>query len=463
MESTGTKTTAAAVKVSNEKDTTDATLKNPISMVTDLILYPIGYATDDTTLASWTRSTADAVRRNSNLSPLECIVKDGVYTPEESIAEPVREHTYLRPKEPRISGDSAIDNRNAEEFNEEIELWEKHDAMYTRNMKTFSKRHEHWHLIEDEKRRKFPQLYQFMVDRISILSQDLIATRMGMDWESINSRQDPIEIRQHIYVTHSAVSTGVRILDQLDTFKNLLNSKMKETERVREYYLIFQAKVRAALEMDCPKLSDAMLCAIFLNSLPERFGPIVRTFKQDAMMAKHRYPSNTIDCLSVIVNYEKERKPSAAISGGGASSIYSMNDEVERESDTVKVPRKKPKKKGICYDYNEGKCELGDECYFQHNKAPKKILDEQRMEAKVAKKNKTTSQVKKCKACDGDHRVEKCPIMLRGNKALKDQEEAGDEVNSMYLLRYRTTSTSSAPRRPNGRESLKQRSCPKHS
>ena len=24
--------------------------------------------------------------------------------------------------------------------------------------------------------------------------------------------------------------------------------------------------------------------------------------------------------------------------------------------------------------------------------------------------------------------------MLRGNKALKDQEEAGDEVNSMYLL-----------------------------
>ena len=52
-----------------------------------------------------------------------------------------------------ISGDSAIDNRNAEEFNDEIELWEKHDAMYIRNMKTFSKRHEHWHLIEDEKRR----------------------------------------------------------------------------------------------------------------------------------------------------------------------------------------------------------------------------------------------------------------------------------------------------------------------
>ena len=163
------------------------------------------------------------------------------------------------------------------------------------------------------------------------------------------------------------------ILEQLDTFKNLLDSKMKETE-----HLIFQ---------------DA--CEIFLNNLPERFGSIVR-------------------------NYDKERKPAAAISGGGAS--------------TVRVPRKKPKKKGICYDYNEGKCERGDECFFQHITAPKKILDEQRMEAKVAKKNKTTSQVKKCKACDGDHRVEKCPIMLRGNKALKDQEEAGDEVNSMYLL-----------------------------
>ena len=151
------------MKVSKEKDTTtDTTLKSPISTVVDLILYPIGYPTDDTTLASWTRSTADAVRRNPNLSPLECIVKDGVYTPEESIIEPVREHTYLRPKEPMISGDSAVDNRNAEEFNYAIEQWKTHEAKYIRNMKTYSKRHEHWHLIEDEKRQNFPQLYQFM-------------------------------------------------------------------------------------------------------------------------------------------------------------------------------------------------------------------------------------------------------------------------------------------------------------
>ena len=67
-------------------------------------------------------------------------------------------------------------------------------------------------------------------------------------------------------------------------------------------------------------------------------------------------------------------------------------------------------------------------------------MDEQRIETKLAKKNKATSQGKKCKACDGDHGVEKCPIMLRGNKALKDQEEAGDEVNSMYLRSIRTTS-----------------------
>ena len=145
MEPNATKTTAAALKVAKEKDnTTDATaLKSPISTVVDLILYPIGYATDDTTLASWIRSTADAVRRNSNLSPLECIVKDGVYTPEESIAEPVREHTYLRPKEPKISGDSAIDNRNAKEFNYAIEVWKTHEAKYIRNMQAYSKRHEH--------------------------------------------------------------------------------------------------------------------------------------------------------------------------------------------------------------------------------------------------------------------------------------------------------------------------------
>ena len=48
MEPNATKTTAAALKVAKETDnTTDATaLKSPISTVVDLILYPIGYATD---------------------------------------------------------------------------------------------------------------------------------------------------------------------------------------------------------------------------------------------------------------------------------------------------------------------------------------------------------------------------------------------------------------------------------
>jgi hypothetical protein len=379
---------------------------------TDRKLTPIGPGYEIYPVAEWKKELGSRVRRHPTLNQLECIIRDGKYTEQDRPIRPLKSHGP-QPEEPTATGDSISDANNKAAYRNALMEWEDQNELYLEKHKIFLKRNEKWHLQEDDNKAKLPQLYQLIVDQLSGLSQDLIATRK-MDWEQLNQRQNPIEILQFVDDTHSAISSGVRILDQLDTLKALMNVKMKVTETVRAFYSVFIGKAKAANDMDCPKISAEMLCAIFLDSLPDKFTGLIRTFRQDALMGKHPYPTIILDTLPIIENFERDNRSTPA--APFIPNVFSVTqDDVEREA---------PPKKSLCLDFNSAEgCRRGEQCRFRHEKGSEKVI------SKLRSRINNSKLKAKCLACDGNHEIDKCPIMIKGNKALDEKRDVEESVN----------------------------------
>jgi hypothetical protein len=387
-------------------------------------LTPIGSGNNDISVAQWIKDTSNTVRRNPNLSQLESIVKTGKYIEQPRPVHPTKYHGP-QPREPIATGDTVIDVRNTLAFHDLNDEWEEQNTKYLAEVRIFNKRNETWYLQEDANKAKLPQIFQLLVDRISGLSQDLIATRK-MDWDQLNEHQDPVELRKYIIETHSALSSGVAILDELDTASIVWDVRMKETERVREYYTRFMGIIQAANEMKCPKIRSELECAIFLRSLHARFNSMVRSFKHDAMMAKHPYPTRILDTISILEDYERES------SGKASPYIYSAvenRDDVEREREDP-IDNKHDKKKILyCFGFNGKGCKKGSKCPYVHAKASEAVLKKQPgWSERTADSATTGSSKEKCEACDGNHDKSKCPIMIAGRKALKTPSPMREDI-----------------------------------
>jgi hypothetical protein len=199
----------------------------------DRKLTPIGSSNDDIPFAQWVIETSSAIRREGRLAQLESILKDGKYTAKEKHHRPIPTHGP-KPREPITTNDSIMDARNMSTYLDAMEEWEEKNVIHLADTNMFDKRNVRWQLNEDDNIAKFPQLYQFIADRLSPASKDLIATRK-MNWEKLDNNQDPIQLMKFISETHSALSSGVLVLDQLNTGLLLWEVKMKDTESIRAY------------------------------------------------------------------------------------------------------------------------------------------------------------------------------------------------------------------------------------
>ena len=263
---------------------------------------------------------------------------------------------------------------------------------------------------------ELPLIYNSILDEIGKESKDRLKTHRSVDWNALETEQNPAELIKAIRVAHTLEPTGSKSINQLNARRSYERLVMSENESPEAFKVRFQNAMDIRYQLGLDEISEEEQAQDFLSKLFKPiYGELLHEIERDDITGKKNYPVSLAEAYDIVVSYRPKHRPQRT-----SSTVFSVSDESGSTGS-----RTKNRNKNLGPGSGSG-LKNGDECTGSSDKHEVRSKN-RAVSGRDSAPGKTVNKIK-CYICKGPHKVDHCPNRKAVEEFLKSREEDDNDV-----------------------------------